>query len=56
MPGDLVIMFTDGIKELIALSRYDEELRADGALLAEKIIEDWGKETDDAAVLIYRFD
>ena len=53
MPGDMVIMFTDGVKELIDLSGYDEGLRADAGKLAERIIEDWGRDTDDAAVLVY---
>ncbi len=56
MPGDMVIMYTDGVKELIDLSGYDEGLRADAGKLAERIIEDWSRDTDDAAVLIYRFD
>jgi len=53
-PGDLVIMYTDGIEELIELSDYDETLRADVGRLAETIIVDWRRETDDAAVLVYR--
>ena len=53
-PGDLVIMYTDGIKELIDLSDYDETLRAEVGRLAERILEDWRRETDDAAVLVFR--
>lgn len=55
-PGDLVIMCTDGIPESIELSGYDERLRADVGRLAERILEDWGHETDDAAVLVFRND
>jgi len=55
-PGDLVVIYTDGVKELIDLSGYDEGLRADAGKLAERIIADWGRVTDDAAVLVYRFD
>ena len=53
-PGDLVIMYTDGIEELIDLSKYDETLRADVGRLAETILENWRSETDDAAVLVFR--
>ncbi len=54
MPGDLVFMFTDGVEEIINLSGYDDALRADVWQLAEKIIKDWGRETDDVAVLIFK--
>ncbi len=53
-PGDLVIMYTDGIGELIDLSNYDETLRADAGRLAETILQDWRRETDDAGVLVFR--
>ncbi len=53
-PDDLVIMYTDGIEELIDLSGYDEALRADVGRLAETIAADWRRETDDEAVLVFR--
>ncbi len=54
-PDDLVIMSTDGIDELIDLSVYDDDtLCGDVVGLAEKIIEDWRRGTDDAAVLVFR--
>jgi len=55
MPGDLVILHTDGVEETIGVSRYDDALRADLQRLAERIIQDWGRETDDAAVLVFRY-
>jgi hypothetical protein len=54
MPDALVLMYTDGIRERVDLSRYDGGFRADLQRLAEKIIEDWCRGTDDAAVLLYR--
>jgi len=51
--GDLVAMFTDGVEDMIDLSGYDEVLRTDVQILAERLIEDWGRDTDDAAVLIF---
>jgi len=35
---------------------YDDALLSDVQELAEKIIEDWGRDTDDAVVLIYAWD
>ncbi len=54
VPGDLVILSTDGVAEMIDLSAYDDELRADVQGLAERIVRDWGRETDDVAVLVFR--
>ena len=54
--GELVIMFTDGIASRLDISKYDGSLRSDLQRLADRIIEDWGRETDDAAVLIFRYE
>lgn len=54
-PGDLVILTTDGVKEGFGMWRYDSTLRADVHGLAEKIMRDWGRESDDAAVLVFRY-
>lgn len=54
IPGDRVIMYTDGVKELIDLSGYKEDLLDDAGRLAEQIIKDWGRITDDAAVLVFK--
>lgn len=51
--GAIVIMFTDGVEELIDLSRYDL-ISGDVHKLAEKIITDYRIERDDAAVLVYK--
>ena len=51
--GALVIMFTDGVEEVIDLSRYDL-IAVDVHELAEMIIKDWRVERDDAAVLVYK--
>jgi len=53
-PGDLVIMFTDGLPQAIDASGYDDALRSNVQGLSEKILEDWGRKTDDAAVLVVR--
>lgn len=53
-PGDLVILSSDGIKERCDLLAYGDALRGDVQQLAERILQDWGRETDDAAVLVFR--
>ena len=52
--GDLVILSSDGIRERCDLLAYGAELRGDVQQLADRIVVDWGRETDDAAVLVFR--
>lgn len=52
--GDLVILYTDGLRELISLENYDKALREDVQRLAERILQDWYCGTNDAAVLVFR--
>jgi negative regulator of sigma-B (phosphoserine phosphatase) len=51
--GDLVLMWTDGISERLDISGYDEFLCRDVQKLANQILRDHAKETDDATILIY---
>ncbi|MFQ5638234.1 MAG: SpoIIE family protein phosphatase [bacterium] len=53
-PGDLLILSTDGVQEMIDMSRYEQALRADVRDLADKIMLDWRHGRDDAAVLVYK--
>jgi hypothetical protein len=50
--GDVVILFTDGVKELVDLSRYDAALLDDVQCLADRILRDWRDKPDDATVLV----
>jgi serine phosphatase RsbU (regulator of sigma subunit) len=52
--GDLVILYTDGIPTRMHVMDYDDGLRKDVQRLAERILRDWGRDTDDAAVLVFR--
>ncbi len=54
LPGDLIIMATDGVAELIDVSDYDAALQRDVQRLAERILWDWRRDTDDAGVLVGR--
>ncbi len=53
-PGNLVILYTDGIKERLDFSGYHGALATDLDRFAEQILLDGGRETDDAAVLVFR--
>ena len=55
-PGELVIMFTDGVANRLDVSTYDGSVQSDLQQLADRIIEDWARKTDDAAVLIFRYE
>ena len=53
-PGDVVVLFSDGIPETIDLTRYDV-MRAELSPLARDILQDWALGTDDAAVFVARY-
>ncbi len=53
-PGNLIILATDGVVETVDLSTYDTTERSDVEALANRILRDWRRETDDAAVLVGR--
>ncbi len=55
-PGDIVLMYTDGVKELIKFTGYKASLYTDMQRLAETIAKDWGRDNDDKAVLAYLWD
>lgn len=52
LPGDLLLMHSDGISERFELDSYASDLLASPALLAERLLADWGKTHDDAAVIV----
>jgi len=53
-PGDLVVLATDGIREPVSFEKYDDALFEDIEKLAWTIHQDWRREMDDAAVMVYR--
>lgn len=54
-PGDHVIMWTDGIKPEFDLELCSSWRATDPQPLAEAILGRWGRESDDAAVLVFRY-
>lgn len=53
--GQLVVMHTDGITEKLDISGYGADIQDDLSKLAAAIIADWGQDTDDCAVMVYRY-
>ena len=53
-PDDLVLLFTDGIEEQIDFSNYTVTHSSNLQKLAQQIVRHWGRDSDDAAILIYR--
>lgn len=56
VPGDVVAMYTDGFRAEIDLAAYTPSLRLDPQGLSEHILNDWSRGTDDAAVLVFRYE
>lgn len=54
--GSLILLYTDGIDEMIDLFDYPGDTIRDPEVLANRIIEDWGRDTDDAAVMVYKYE
>jgi hypothetical protein len=51
-PGDILVMATDGIAHKFAARSYDP---TSPQQLADQILRDYGKGTDDALVLVVRY-
>ncbi len=48
-PGDLLVLFTDGVSSRMALERYRHR---DPQAAAEGILQDWAKDHDDATCVV----
>ncbi len=53
-PDQMVLLYTDGFPEHLDLSAYDDEIKTVPEKLAETILLDWRKETDDAGILVFK--
>ena len=54
--GDLIILVTDGIREMISLEKYESDLLGDVHKLSQQILRDWRHSRDDAAVLVFKME
>ncbi|MFH1532924.1 MAG: SpoIIE family protein phosphatase [Pseudomonadota bacterium] len=52
-PGDLVLLFTDGLNERARIPRPKGAGGADLEAIADRFIEEWRRGRDDAGVLVY---
>lgn len=50
--GWLLLMFSDGIHQRFDLELLPEFVARDAQTLADRILSDWSRETDDATVLV----
>jgi len=52
--GDVVVIHSDGVTKRIDLERYESGVFSDAQKLAESILADFGRNTDDSAVLVMK--
>lgn len=52
--GDILVLYTDGVKESFELEEYPELLKDDAKTIATHLIHQFGKEEDDAACIALR--
>lgn len=53
--GEMVVMYTDGLLTDINFRAYEKSLHIDPTRLAERILHDSSRGTDDSGVLVYRY-
>jgi len=53
-PGDLFLMYTDGLKEMFDISCYPSLRTVDVQELADTMLADWKRKSDDGAILVCR--
>ncbi len=53
-PGDVVLLYTDGVKDRFALSEYPQLLHDTAESIAGTVIRRFGKDYDDAACIALR--
>lgn len=53
--NDVLLLYTDGVKEHLELEDYPELLKDDARTIATNIINKFGKKNDDAACIALRF-
>lgn len=52
--SDIVVLASDGIRESISVADYSREQRDDVQHLADRLLDDWTLDIDDASVMVYR--
>ena len=55
-PGDVVLLYTDGVKDRFELQDYPQLLHHGAESIAKTVIERFGKEHDDATCIALRYE
>jgi len=55
-PGDVVLLYTDGVKDRFGLDDYPELLHSPAESIARTVIQRFGKDHDDAACIVLRYE
>ncbi|MDI6644131.1 MAG: SpoIIE family protein phosphatase [Methanobacteriaceae archaeon] len=53
--GDILVMYTDGVRKLFNLNDYPETRNKDSKTLANYLISQFGRKTDDSACLVLKY-
>jgi serine/threonine protein phosphatase PrpC len=53
--GDILIMHTDGLASTFDINDYPEILRDNAEVIANNLIDKFGKNNDDATCVVIRF-
>ncbi len=55
-PGDVLLLYTDGVKDRFTLADYPGVLEQSAQAIARNIVQRFGKDYDDAACIAVRFE
>lgn len=55
-PGDIVLLYTDGVKDRFQLQDYPQLLHHTAELIARTVIQRFGKDHDDASCIALRYE
>ncbi len=55
-PGDVVLLYTDGVKDRFRLQDYPQLLRDRAELIARTVVQRFGKDHDDASCIAFRYE
>ena len=55
IPGDVVLLYTDGVKDRFQLSEYPQLLHHSAESIARNVVQRFGKDHDDATCIALRY-
>lgn len=54
-PGDILVMYSDGIRSHAPISTRSGLFRKPAIVIAQELLEEYGRSNDDALVMVIRF-